>query len=145
MMRIFSRHSRLNWRNREAMKDTNGIEILPYDEAEILDGENSLPRLGLRVVGLSSSRKVVTLGLLDNEGRVTRYVERAPQRVLIRLVTCDPRLGVIYPSGKTMDEMREYLKVIQAYMKKRAGEFDEWLAPGVRNQPAGEMIASAVS
>ena len=110
------------------MKDTNFIEILPFDEVEILYEEPSLPKSGFRVVGLSKSHNLVTLGLLDKAGHIRNIIERPPHSVRVHLLACDPRGGAKYPTGSATEETKHYLSVIQAFVKKRTGDFDEWQA-----------------
>ena len=115
------------------MKDANFVEILPFDEAEILDDEPSLPRFGFRVVGLSKSRNAVMLGLPPDASRAMRIIERPPHMVQVRLLACDPRAGAKYPAVKGAEETKHYLNVFQAFVKKRTGDFDEWKA----SEPGG--------
>ncbi len=110
------------------MKDANFVEILPFDEVEILDEEPSLPRFGFRVVGLSKSRNAVVLGLPPDSSVGTRLIERPPHMVQVRLLSCDPRTGARYPAARGTEETKHYLSVFQAFVKKRTGDFDEWRA-----------------
>jgi hypothetical protein len=110
------------------MKDTNFVEILPYDEAEILGEELSGPKTRYRVVGLSKSRNLVTLGLFDDAGRMTTTIDCPPHRVEVRLLSPDPRAGAKYPTGSETDEAKHYVSIYQAFVKMRTGGFDEWRA-----------------
>jgi len=112
------------------MKDTNFIEILPFDEVEILEEEFSLPKSRFQVVGLSKSRNLVTLGLSDKAGHFIGIIERLPHQVQVCLLDCDPRSGAKCPATDGTEEARRYLGVYQAFVKKRTGDFDEWRALG---------------
>jgi hypothetical protein len=110
------------------MKDTNFIEILPFDEVEIIDVEPSPLNPIYRVVGLSKSLELVTLALVDKEGHVIGTTQRRPHMVHVRLLACDPRTGAKYPSSNGAEETKHYLSVFQAFVRKRTGDFDEWQA-----------------
>ena len=111
------------------MRDANFVDILPFDEVEILDGEPSLPRVGFRVVGMSKSRNSVMLVLRAGADRETKTIERPPYRIQVRLLACDPRTGAKYPTSKGEAEAKHYVTVFEAFVKKRTGDFDEWREP----------------
>jgi hypothetical protein len=113
----------------KVMKDTNFVEILPMDEVEILDPETPLPKFGYRVIGLSKSRNLVTLKFQEKTGLPSKVIERPPHRVSVRLMSSDPRAGAKYPISSGDKETQHYLSVIQAFVKKRTGDFDEWKSP----------------
>jgi len=110
------------------MKDTNFIEVLPFDEVEILDEGPPLGGVRFRVTGLSKSQNVVTLGLLDTEGHVVKTLMRPPYQLRTLLVSTDPRTGAKYPVEKTEEDRSRYMSVYQAFVKKILGDFDEWKA-----------------
>lgn len=110
------------------MQDTNFIDILPFDEVEILDHEPSMPNLRYRVVGLSRSKNLVTLARTDDAGHVTHTLELPPHMVHVLLLAWDPRSGAKYSADMGMEESKHYLNVFQAFVNLRTGDFDEWRA-----------------
>jgi hypothetical protein len=110
------------------MKDTTFIEILPYDEVEILGEEPLLPNSRYRVVGLSRSRNLVAVELRDSGGRVSKTIDCPPHRVKVHLLACDPRAGAKISSDSGPEETKHFVSVYEAFVKKRTGDFDEWRA-----------------